>query len=367
MNNEITEVESVESEPMALVSMNQRVTAWSAALREKLTALAEQAKLITIAGHVDGEKAGAKAVRGMRLLLRSHRLPIQNEAKAMKDIGRSIVKNVGIAEDELIAIFAEQELRLQAEEDAYEVRQERIEKEKEEKKKRITALRFIQMQELGVSPLDYELCQVATFEAWEFWVIAWTEAQSASDALKKAENDRIEAETEAKRIDDAKNKAEEDAKKAEERAKEEKILAESKLIADAAREANKILEDEARSLREKMAKMEADEKERTRIAEEVTQSERDRIAKEKKDAEEKAENEAREDRLELARIMREKTEKEQAERDRPEIERLNNWRMEVRSRIEGIDCPTFDSAHVQDVFDAELSALRSAIPEIYPF
>jgi hypothetical protein len=368
MNNEIENVESVETELIArdyvgettgqkqVVTIEDRAIAWRNGLILSLYSLADEAKSITIKGNANGEKEGAKEVRSMRLRLRSHRLPIQNEAKAMKDIARGIVKKVGEIEDELIGIISTEEKRLEHEEDVYEAEQAQIKRAREDMEKAITAERFIQMQTLGVIPLDYVLCQTATEAIWEEYVDNWTEQKDRADREKERERIRIEAEAEEMRIIAA------------QKAKEEKEIA----------DAFKAKEDALKA--EKEANLAKERAENAKLREAMARIEAENAAKAKELAgielatRLKAEAEAKEQQLELAHIEHakakaeaERIEQEQIERERPDLEILNDWRIEIKNAINSVKSPTFESESIQEAFNLEYRQLQESIPEIYPF
>lgn len=334
------ENQEIESQAMTLApsTLETRAQVWRESLVERLTALADEAKAVTIKGHVGGEKAGAKEVNKMRLRLRSNRLPIQNEAKAMKDLARSTAKKIGEIENELIAIIEGDEKRLQAEEDTYEAEQDRIKRAEQDLKKQITAERFIQMQALDVRPLDFALCESCTEAMWEEHVVIWEEQKARADREKERERLRLEKEAaEAKAAADA-LKAKEDAERAEN---------DAQLAAE--REKNRLMQ-------ERLDKIEADAKAKEQAEDKARKDAQARIDAEAKEKREAAEKEARE-----------KAEREQMERELPDLEKLNNWRLEIQSAIDSVSKPSFESANVAEVFDSELKLLLSAVPEIYPF
>jgi hypothetical protein len=317
-----------------LSNVEERALAWRNGLVSSLTGLAKEASVITIDGCAKGASEGAKAVRVMRLRLRSHRLPIQAEAKALKDIGRDIVKKVGEIEVELIGIIAGEEKRLEREEDGYEAEKARIKFAAEQVQKEITAQRFIQMQALNVRPLDLGLCQTATEDAWEEYIEAWTEQKARAD--RELERERIKAETEAK----AKREEEEATK-----AKEQAIQAEREKVLEAERAEN------AR-LREDLAKMKADiQAKAQKLADDELA---ERLKKEELDSE-------------AIRIQLIESDRLQAIHDAPDLEKLNRWRLAVKTAVESVGIPVFASTHVDEVFKSEYRNLLYAIPEIFPF
>jgi len=328
-------VPEVQINPVAIIE--SRITNWNAGLVETIKNLANEAKAITITGHVNGEKEGCKVVRETRLRIRSQRLAIQNKAKSFADIGRNITRTAKDMEEQLIKIIEGEEKRLQREEYAYEARQDQIKREVEELQKQITAARWELMQELEVRPLDYNMCQTATEAIWDEYVAVWKENKERADKQKSME-------AESKRIADEKERIEREAREAEEK----RIADEAKAKADTERAET---EKELAAERAENSKLKA---------------EMDAI-KAKQEAERKAKEDAeREARLESEREAKAQAEREQAERDRPDLDKLNAWRLEVERAIHSVKDPEFEGEHVYEAFRYEKKALYMAIPEIFP-
>ena len=212
------------------------------------------------------------------------------------------------------------------------------------------------MQALQAFPLDLALCQTATASMWEEYVELWTEQKARADREKERERLRLEAEAEELRLT------------AEAKAKEEKAIA----------DAMKAREDAEKAERE--ALLDAERAENAKLKATIARIEAENLAKAQAVADAdlavriKAETEAVEKRKDLERIAMEQSrsdliarEKAQAELDRPDIDRLNDWRIEVRAAVEAVTSPTFTSESVQEAFGHEFRALHAAIPEIYPF
>jgi hypothetical protein len=51
----------------------------------------------------------------------------------------------------------------------------------------------------------------------------------------------------------------------------------------------------------------------------------------------------------------------------PDLEKLNNWRLEIETAIKSVLNPHFEQEDVLEVFVSEFKSLQAAIPEIYPF
>lgn len=228
-------------------SIEQQVAEWSAtdaALREAV----EATEGLTIAGHVDGPKAGYKAVEAARKYLKGYRVGIENRRKELKapilDLGRKVDEEA----KRLTAIVEPRELELDKDSAAYEAEQARIAQEAADSKRRIVEDRLAVMAKYGITP-NLSLVDDATPEEWDEkvaeWEVAAEEQRKAEAIAKEAERVRLEAE------------AAEAARKAEEeRAERERLEAERKAEADrleAEREAERAKERAERERLEKAA------------------------------------------------------------------------------------------------------------------
>lgn len=282
-------------------SIEQQVAEWSAtdaALREAV----EATEGLTIAGHVDGPKAGYKAVEAARKYLKGYRVGIENRRKELKapilDLGRKVDEEA----KRLTAIVEPRELELDKDSAAYEAEQARIAQEAADSKRRIVEDRLAVMAKYGIAP-NLSLVDDATPEEWDEkvaeWEVAAEEQRKAEAIAKEAERVRLEAEaaeaarkTEEERAErerlEAERKAEADRLEAEreaERAKFAAALASATAAhAEAARKAEEIRQENARLQREAEARAEADRIEAQRKEREA-QEEADRIKREADEAE----------------------------------------------------------------------------------
>lgn len=282
-------------------SIEQQVAEWSAtdaALREAV----EATEGLTIAGHVDGPKAGYKAVEAARKYLKGYRVGIENRRKELKapilDLGRKVDEEA----KRLTAIVEPRELELDKDSAAYEAEQARIAQEAADSKRRIVEDRLAVMAKYGIAP-NLSLVDDATPEEWDEkvaeWEVAAEEQRKAEAIAKEAERVRLEAEAaeaarkaeeeraERERLE-AERKAEADRLEAEreaERAKFAAALASATAAhAEAARKVEEIRQENARLQREAEARAEADRIEAQRKEREA-QEEADRIKREADEAE----------------------------------------------------------------------------------
>lgn len=331
-------------------SIEQQVAEWSAtdaALHEAVKATDG----LTIAGHVDGPKAGYRAVEAARKALKTHRTGIENRRKELKapilDLGRKVDEEA----KRLTAIVEPRERELDKDSEAYEAEQARIALEAADAKRRMAEERLAIMAKYGIAP-NLSLVDSATPEEWSAKVAGWEE--EAAEAARKAEEERIERE----RLE-AERKAEADRlEKAAQRMRE--LAAVGSLLtldecaamddatfaaalasatashAEAQRKADDIRQENARLQREADARAEADRAEAQRKEREA-QEEADRVKREAGEAE--------------ARRLEEEA--------RPSIDKAHAWLDSILDAIAAV--PTVESDTVRRDIARAASVLRETV------
>lgn len=339
-------------------SIEQQVAEWSAtdaALREAV----EATEGLTIAGHVDGPKAGYKAVEAARKYLKGYRVGIENRRKELKapilDLGRKVDEEA----KRLTAIVEPRELELDKDSAAYEAEQARIAQEAADSKRRIVEDRLAVMAKYGIAP-NLSLVDDATPEEWDEKVAEWEIAKEAervrleaeaAEAARKAEEERIERERlEAERKAEADRlEAEREVERAKERAERERLEKAAQKMRELAAVGSLLTLDECAAMDDVMfaatlASATAAHAEAQRKAEEIRQ-ENARLQRE-------AEARAEADRIEAQRKEREA--QEEADRIKREAQEAEARRMAEEAK------PSLDKAHAW--LDAVLAAVAAVPP-----
>lgn len=216
-------------------------------------ALAESAKGVKVKDLND--KDGFKEVRAKRIELRKSEIPIENEAKALRDLITPISKHISAKEKELLKITEEQKARLIAEEVWYEDENAKIQALKDAAEKAKIQKRIDGLAAYGFT-VDYILVLGMSDEEFEDKLnnarIVF-EAEQQKIATEKAEEERLKKEE----LDRLKKVAEEQAQ----------IKLEQDRIAKKQLEAQQRINEQARAIQEERDRLEADAKEKIRQAE----------------------------------------------------------------------------------------------------
>lgn len=307
MDHITTEDQNTKITDSALAVASQKINAGVVAFENKkaqLEALAKEAKGLKIASISD--KEGARIVSEKRKALKSERVEIEKQAKAMRDGLTQINRDISAKEKELIAIIEPTEKDLLAEEKRIEEEKERIRQEEITKENARIQKRIDDLAQFGFQ-IDYADVKSMSDETFAKYLDA-AKIQHKKDQAEKAEQERLrleqeekerlEREAEAKRI--AEEKAELERLRKEQEEREAKIRAEQEAMEAEKRK----MEAERLALEEKKRKEEEDAKR----AEEL------RVAKEK--AAEAARIKAIEDAKEAERVKAEQDRKEREAAER---------------------------------------------------
>lgn len=268
--------------------------------KEALQALAQSAREIDVTSIDD--KEAAKAVHVKRKELKTARVEIQKEGKAMRDLINPITKLISAKEKELVEITQPEELRLEEREAWFQSENERIKAEAEAKEKARIQARIDSLNSFNVA-IDYIEVLSMTDEQFEARLnAAKVEFQNEIDRkakeeaeaaeAKRIEEERIAAErAELEELRRVKANQEAELKRQQEEieiAKRELEVEKSRIAAEkqAAIDAeNKRIQDEADRLKRE-AELEQARKDAAKKAleEQKAKEEKERIAAEKKAA-----------------------------------------------------------------------------------
>lgn len=232
--------------------------------KTELEVLAKEAKGLTLPNLHDKEQY--KKIVECRKKLKGARIPIQKEAKELRDIINPFIKQISEREKELIAITDTEEKRLAQLEDLYDQEQERIKKEKAEAEKKRIQERIDKLQQYGRAHDYLELMAMDDDNFNEILEMAKNdfedeqkrikEEQEEQERLKKEEEERLakikaEQEAERKRLKEAENKQREEREKFEKEKQEfaERQKAEQEKI-DA--EKQRALEEHSKARKQKL-------------------------------------------------------------------------------------------------------------------
>lgn len=235
MTTEIAQVESLNQIQTGLQAFEER--------KEKVSALAEKTSLLELTDWKD--KESLKLVSSFRKEIKSERVAIQKEGKAMRDLITPINKHILSKEKELVDILEPQEQRLQRLEDWAEAELEKekqaaIEAENARIQNRIDALAEFGYQ---IDYTDVKSMSDETFGKYLDGAKAQFEKEQAEKAeaerlrLEQEEKERLEREAEAKRLQEEraeleKMRAENEKLKQEQEAKEREMETERARLAD---------------------------------------------------------------------------------------------------------------------------------------
>lgn len=139
-----------------------------AAAREEIEKAVEEGKGLTIAGHVDGPKAGYAVVSAHRKKLKNLRTTVEKARTASKAPVLELERAIDSLARGLTALIVPEEYRLQADEKAYEAE---VEAERQRKARAAAdqlRARIQQLKDMGATLLeiDADVAQKATEEEW---------------------------------------------------------------------------------------------------------------------------------------------------------------------------------------------------------
>lgn len=349
-------------------SIEQQVAEWSAtdaALHEAVKATDG----LTIAGHVDGPKAGYRAVEAARKALKTHRTGIENRRKELKapilDLGRKVDEEA----KRLTAIVEPRERELDKDSEAYEAEQARIALEAADAKRRMVEERLAIMAKYGIAP-NLSLVDSATPEEWSAKVAGWEE--EAAEAARKAEEERIERERlEAERKAEADRlEAERAAERAKEKAERERLEKAAQRMRELAAVGSLLTLDECAAMDDAtfaaaLASATASHAEAQRKADDIRQEnarlQREADARAEADRAE-AQRKEREAQEEADRVKREAGEAEARrleEEARPSIDKAHAWLDSILDAIAAV--PTVESDTVRRDIARAASVLRETV------
>lgn len=307
-----------------------------------LIELREKFKGLKITGLED--KAGYKAVREARLILKDNRVQVQKDGKALRENAVKFQKRVIERENQLIEIIAETEDGLSEQEDNYNalVEQERTRKEREENEriqKRVDALAKYShahdLYDLKIMPEeDFQALLGEAQASFEIDQERIKQEKIKAEQERIAEQERLRVEREEMaRIREDQEKREIALRAENERIQKEQRAREAELKAERDK-----LETEKRAMELEKAKAAAAEQARIETGNKI-----------KREAEQKAERER------LAKI-----ESERQEALKPDKEKLNELAQAIKS-IKFPDVQHEDSLKILGWIGSELVSLSDAI------
>jgi hypothetical protein len=210
--------------------------------KEEFMLLAEEAEAIKITTYED--KANLKRATELRKKIKSARVKVENEGKAMRDPLTSVTKEISAKQKELTDIVAPGEKSMAQIEDWYEAEEQRLEREAEEKEKARIQARIDRLPAYGYQ-IDYNMLISLGDEDFER-IVSNAKVEFEKEEAAKVEKERQE---QAQREQDEKDRAELKAL----RAKQE--------------EADKILKEREQEIARKEAEMKRKEEEDRIMAE----------------------------------------------------------------------------------------------------
>jgi hypothetical protein len=152
--------EAVAEQPknqLSLVVVSQNITTGLQSFENR------KAELITLKEEVEGlkiqsleDKAGIKQVTEARKKLKSARVEIEKEGKAMRDPLTAISKTISAKENELVAIIEPTEKELKKQEDWIKAEEKRLEEESAEKERQRIQTRIDRLANYGYQ-IDYNM------------------------------------------------------------------------------------------------------------------------------------------------------------------------------------------------------------------
>lgn len=238
--------------------------------KESLQELAKLAESVDIEDIHD--KSGLKVVSEHRKALKSQRVEIQKQGKAMRDLINPISKFIKQKEDELVAIITPQEYRLQSREDWVKSEHDKIAEEQRRLEEERIQKRIDSLAQYGFQ-IDYSELKSMSDDVFAQY-LEGARLQFEKEQAEKAEAERIKREQE-----EAERKArEEEQRKLEEERKEiERLRRENEEREAEIKKEKERIEAEKRQIEE--------QKQREKEIAEAEERARQKAIKEKEDAE----------------------------------------------------------------------------------
>lgn len=286
------------------------------------------------------DKEQFNQVKEARLVVKGKRCAVENERKKLKADALAWGKLVDGKAKEIFALIEPIETHLQAEENKVIEEQKRIEREEEERQRKINQKR---VDDLMAVECVMPFLEVSTMTDDEFICLLTDKTFEFEERQKaKAEEERLEKERKEKEAADRKA---EDERLAKQKAEQDKIAADLKRQQDDLAAQQKAIDDE----KARIAKVEADKK---AAKEAEVQAEKDAKEKAEREAKEKAEAEAKA-RAEMAR----------QEALKPDKEKALYWLESVENQID--EAPKLSDEEAVAFVEKAIETLESALEEVH--